>query len=70
IPLQNLDSADEPASAPVYPCRANSCLRKGNGGSAMQLPDWTYDLVLLALAFLLGALSVLGSSSPAAAFPY
>ncbi len=36
----------------------------------MQLPDWTYNLVLLALAFLLGALSVLGSSSPAAAFSY
>lgn len=36
----------------------------------MQLPDWTYDLVLVALAFLLGALSTLGSSSPAVAFPY
>lgn len=36
----------------------------------MQLPDWTYDLVLVALAYLLGALSILGSSTPAVAFPW
>jgi hypothetical protein len=36
----------------------------------MQLPDWTYDLVLVALAYLLGALSALGSSSPTVGFPY
>ncbi len=36
----------------------------------MQLPDWTYDLVLVALAYLLGALSILGSSTPAAAFSW
>lgn len=36
----------------------------------MQLPDWTYDFVLVALAYLLGALSALGSSTPAMAFPW
>ncbi|ERX73104.1 hypothetical protein P998_03873 [Pseudomonas aeruginosa E2] len=36
----------------------------------MQLPDWTYDLVLVAQAYLLGALSALGSSTPAVAFPW
>ncbi len=36
----------------------------------MQLPDWTQEFVLMALAYLLGALSALGSSSPVVEFPY
>lgn len=36
----------------------------------MQLPDWTHEFVLMVLAYLLGALSALGSSSPVVAFPY
>lgn len=36
----------------------------------MQLPDWTLEFVLMVLAYLLGALSALGSSTPAVAFPY
>lgn len=36
----------------------------------MQLPDWALEFVLMVLAYLLGALSALGSSTPAVAFPY
>lgn len=36
----------------------------------MQLPDWTLEFVLIVLAYLLGALSALGSSTPVVEFPY